>query len=360
MDFTIQRSKESIQLELKLIKASRIKKLTQLSVMAKYRMNPALWLVERLGEDVKNVRWSDHELYKNHNWDGDVNPLLAAWDSLAALRNTGLMSGTSTGKTYWLARVTLWYLDCFENPLIVTTAPKESQLKLHMWSEISRIWDKFKGIRPYATSSSLRLKKDMQHIEYFDSAVAVGFVAGVGASEESATKAQGFHRPNMLIIIEECPGVHDAIIKAFENTSTGTNNMILAVGNPDNMTDSLSTFCNKESVNSFRISGYDHPNIVCREEIIPGAVSLSSILTRKREYGVDSPFFKSRVRGISPTDSIDSLVKLSWCLECADLDLEIEKAHLFNGIGVDVANSEAGDKAAVAYGLDNVLVGKLT
>jgi hypothetical protein len=43
----------------------------------------------------------------------------------------------------------------------------------------------------------------------------------------------------MLIIMEECAGMPMPIMNAFQNTCTGGNNPILAVGNPDSELDVL-------------------------------------------------------------------------------------------------------------------------
>lgn len=326
-----------------------------------YKKNPLLWLKDRFGEDPKTIKWSDYEVYKGHTWDGDKDPFLQAFQALANRKWVGIESATSTGKTFWLARVVFWFLDCFDNALVVTCAPKQDQLKLHLWSEISRAFDKFKAIRPYAHLYSLRIQVDERPENPFrESHQAVGFVSGVGSSEESATKAQGFHRENMLIITEETPGINGAVMTAFENTSTAGNNLILAVGNPDNESDELHQFCfpnfkPSEKIKHIRISSLDHPNILLQKELIKGAITQESIDLRKTKYGEDSNFYKSRVRGISPSQSVDSLIKLEWIEKCLLSEHEYI-AEAYNSLGIDVANSETGDKACTAFMNGNVLV----
>ena len=56
--------------------------------------------------------------------------------------------------------------------------------------------------------------------DYTSSWQAVGFVAGVKAGEDSATKAQGFHRKDMLIVMEECAGMPDEIMTSLQLTHT--------------------------------------------------------------------------------------------------------------------------------------------
>jgi phage terminase large subunit len=348
-------SKNDVLRLAKLEKAKRI-------LLKKYRENPLYWLEDRFKEDVKSFVWSDWgQEYENHQWDGDKNPLAESWLALAKGNWVGVESATGTGKTYWLARVVFWFLDCFENSLVVTTAPKESQLKLHLWTEIEKAFGKFKKIRPFSELYSLRLlvdarKDDTKNTDETAGWQAIGFVAGVGASEASATKAQGFHRKDMLIITEETPGIGLPVMTAFENTSTGENNYILAVGNPDSEVDTLHQFCGGLGVKAFRVSGLDFPNVVLNKDLVGGAVGTASIEKRKERYGEESNFYKSRVRGISPAQSVDSLIRLEWinnaCIEYKEEDIRKGKG----AVGIDVANSEAGDKAALAFGIGEELL----
>lgn len=326
-----------------------------------WRLNPDVWLKERFGEDVNAILWDQYPEYAAHVWDGTPNPLYQAWKEVANGNWTGVESATGTGKTYILSRIVFWYLDCFENSLVVTSAPKKDQLSLHLWSEISRSFHKFKLIRPNAELTNLKLRVDVTKKEYSESWIAQGFIAGVKANEESTTKAQGFHRDRMLIITEETPGMPWPTLNAFINTSGGDNNVILCMGNPDSVTDPLHQFITTfPNVKMVRVSAMDHPNIVLGKSIIPGAVSLKSIQIRRDKFGAENSFYKSRVHGIAPEQGSDSLIKYRWIQSCIpgtkEWTSDIPDIESWNALGMDVANSEAGDKAALAWGQSNKLV----
>ena len=340
-----------------------------------YQNKPNQWLTDRFLEDDKLLFWDKYKGYENHNWDGTPNPFGTAFDALANKEWVAIESATSVGKTFFIPRVIFWFLDTFEDSLVITTAPKKEQLRRVLWTEIGNAFHKFKRIRPYSEMFSLNLTVDKRKnevtYEQNDYGVyeakssgrgheAIGIVAGVGAGEESATKMQGFHRKNMLFVIEEAAGVHPAVITAIINTSTGGNNLILAVGNPDSELDALHLFSQKSKVRPIIISALDHPNVVLGKEFIPGAVTTGSINFRKEEYGEDSPFYKSRVRGIAPTESVDSLVKNEYFDQCLEGSKTFKVAlhnttHYYNAVGLDVANSEAGDMGAAAFGKGNRL-----
>lgn len=326
-----------------------------------YQTDPTAWFVDKLGVREETIIWSLNPGYQKHAWDGTKDPLHKVLLNLADNKNVGVESATGTGKTFLAAGVTMWFLTSWENAIIVTCAPKEAQLTLHMWKEISRNWGQFKLAYPKATYSKLRLRMKPPIVGEENAPpsevwAAVGFGVGVGAEEQSATKAQGFHAEHMLIISEETAGQHPAVMTAFANTCVGDHNLMLALGNPDNEHDQLHKFCISSGTEHIRISAHDHPNVVCdNPKIVPGAVTMKSLLKRKEDYGEDSILYKSRGRGICPSESSDALIRRIWLdnafAKRTDLKLlEVYRRNSSPALGVDVANSPNGDKAAVARG----------
>lgn len=356
-------------------KAHRIK-------LKQYQGDFTGWLTNRFQEPASTVQWSAWgQQYEHHQWDGTPDPFLAAVRALEQKRWCGIESGTSTGKTYLLPRIVYWFLDVYPNSLVVTTAPKSQQLKAVLWSEMGQAFKQFRKLHRKSEMFTLRVypggRSKLYHTnatqyEYEDeddhstSWQAIGVVSGVRADEESATKMQGYHREHMLFVIDECPGVSPAVITAIKNTCTAENNLVVAVGNPDSVTDALHQFCELPQVEHVRISAFDHPNVVLGRTVIPGAVTAHSIENRELEYGTDSNFYNSRVRGISPQQATDSLINYEWVVACCKWKEEFDnnildqnlpdtlKKDNVNAIGVDVANSENGDKACLVYGKRNV------
>lgn len=340
-----------------------LKQIALRAVFAKYRQAPLLWLEERFGEDPKSFAWSLWgEPYEGHIWDGTKDPLATAWNALAQNNWVGVESATSTGKTFWLARVVFWFLDCWEGSLVVTSAPVAGQLKAQLWAEMKTAFHKFKKIRPYAEMyDSLRLLPDARGFdELADDDVnmqawqAIGVASRASSGSQSNTTRQGFHRKDMLIIVEEATGIDFASLEAYKNTSTGGHNVILTVGNPDSQLDPLHQFCESPNVFAVQASGYDAPNVVLGKEVIGGGVTRESIEKRRLDYGENSNLFQSRVRGISPAQSTNSLIHLDW-IKSALQNVEQNELEGAGAVGLDVSNSEGGDKAAVAFGIGNVL-----
>lgn len=344
----------------------------------KHQNNPLDWYVNKWKGPATDLKWSELGIYENHNWDGTKDPFFQMFDSLSKWQSVAIESGTGTGKTYMLPRVIYWFLDNFDNSLVVTTAPKQSQLKSILWSEMAACFRRFKKLRPKAEMFSLRVLpegtnikfgskfnktfqlEDLEDEDYSELHQCIGVVSGVRADEESATKMQGFHRKYMLFVVEECPGVPDPVLTAIKQTCSGDYNIILAVGNPDSQLDALHQFTELSHVDSIRVSAYDHPNIVNGETIIHGAVTQKSIDIRADELGTDSPLYQSRIRGIAPKQAKDSLIKYDWIVSCMkgrpefDESIQIDQER-YNAVGVDVANSNNGDLAALCWGKKNVI-----
>lgn len=320
-----------------------------------YQNDPIKWMVERMGVREETLRWSMLPEYENHQWDGTKDPLIAIADALVAGKDVGVESGTGTGKTRFGALLLQWYLAVHRDGLVVTLAPKGDQLRLHIWKEIGRDWQQFSKRFPQAQllDLGLRMRGDEQDKQSW---AAVGFPVGVEAGAESATKAQGFHADRLLFVFEETPGIPKAVMTAVENTCTGDNNQRLAFGNPDHQQDSLHEFCTSPGTVHVRISAYDHPNVVCGRDIIPGAVTRKAIERRSAKYGRSGRLFQSRVRGISPQESASALIRWAWCQQSLAYATTPSFREGPKALGVDVANSEAGDKAAIARGVGKVLL----
>lgn len=332
--------------------------LTQGAAHVAYQKDPIGWAHDKLGIPREHLIWSLNDGYGAHTWDGTEDPLAVVAQALADWKDVGVESGTGTGKSFFVAVLILWFLACWENALVNTYAPKEDQLKKAIWKEIGKLWPRFKAHFPKATLDDLHLRMRGGLDEtWAANGVSVGIVAG----EQVASKAQGAHSPHMLLVYEETPGIPVQVIEAGENTSTAPHNLRVAIGNPNHRLDALHKFCTSPGVVHVRMSALDHPNVVTgNAELIPGAVSQRSIDRRRLKYGEQSPVYQSRVRGESPEQAADALIHLAW-LEAsakryADRLAMGKIPTQLTGKGVDVANSEHGDRAAVCDFAENVVV----
>ena len=309
-----------------------------------YRADPLGWIVEYLGVPEETLRWSLNPGYDVHAWDGTRDPLVAVMDALVRGRDVGVESATGTGKSFLAGCLVLWFLAAHDGARVYTYAPYEKQLRLYMWSEIGRLWPKFQRLFPAAKLTDLRIRMDGTT----DRWSAHGYAVKLRAGEESATGVQGAHAEHMLLITEETPGIDPSVMVAIQNTKSADHNLQLALGNPDSQHDELHRFCQRQGTTAIRISALDHPNVVCKASIVPGATGANSVAERLDAYGADGRLYRSRVRGISPAEASDSIIKHAWLVEAAGRFAIPDYRDGSRSLGVDVAASEDGDKAAIA------------
>jgi hypothetical protein len=313
------------------------------------------------------LRWSDNPAYANHQWDGTPDPLMAILDALdRGEKRIAVEAAIGTQKTYTVACAALAFLAKWPGATVVTLAPKEEQLAMHLWKEIERLWPAFQARYPAAARTSLYVQR--QGGTDTDGRI-VGYGAAVKAGEKntSATKAQGFHDEHLLFIYEEMPGIHESLIAATDSSCVAPHNLQLGIGNPDSKQDSLHRMAVRSGATHIRISAHDHPNVVTGDDrIVIGAVTKQSLADRAIAYGgEDSLFYRSRARGISPDESSHSLIKRTW-LEIAaakfdddDLRWDVQgrmKNPKPKALGIDVANVAEGDKAAISHWQGDVCV----
>jgi len=315
-----------------------------------YQKRPLEWIVEKLGVPEETIRWSLNPEYKDHVWDGDVDPLVLGLEAIARGESVAVSSGTATGKTYTLgACMVLWFMAVFDRSIALSIAPRHDQLLLNLWKEIGKLWPRFVKYFPTAEllSGKLRMLGDSEEREVW---TATAFAAGVGAEEEVAQRLAGFHHAKMLWLLEDAPGVHSAILNTIINTATGIFNPIMAMGNPDHRHDTLGLFSARSWVKSIRISALDHPNIVTGRNLIDGAVTQQSIDRRLADAdgNENDSVYLTRVRGIAPAQSTRALIPWDWCEQAAK---RWDDPKLRDGpvaLGVDVADSPTGDQSAIA------------
>ncbi len=317
-----------------------------------YRHDPIAFMVDVLHVPEHTLIWSENPGYDTHRWDGTPEPLATIADTLAKEQDVGAESGTGTGKTFLAAGLMLWFLGSWESSRVITIAPKEKQLREFLWAEVQALWPAF--VTHFPDAELITLKARM--IPGMEKWSAVGYPVGVGANEEVATKAQGAHAEHMLFIIEEGPGVHTSVYNAIENTCTAPHNLRLGLGNPDHQQDPLHKFCLDPTVKDIRISALDHPNVVTDDpSIIPGAVSNKAVHRRAAKYGITGRMYQSRVRGVSPSEHPEALIKYEWIRRAQELytSEQARTSMMKDGalaMGVDVANSVSGDEASTCRG----------
>ena len=276
-------------------------------------------------------------LFNTVLWQKQVDVL----ESLRDNKYTAVKSGHSVGKSYIASLAVLWYLNTHHPSKVITTAPTWTQVEDILWKEIGNSFKKMRhqimGRKVDILKTELRASE-----EHF----------AIGISTDDRQRFQGFHSPNLLVIIDEAGGVEPDIWEAISGLHP---TKILAIGNPleavGNFHDCFtSPLWNKITINCEDCVKWQRENTE-----IPGLVTQDWIEERKQEWGAKSPLFEARVLGEFPEETADTLVSRAW-VERARKGLDADNKPLDEENEEDTARVVSCD-VATKHGENETVIG---
>jgi len=253
-------------------------------------------------------------------------------------------SGHALGKDYIASAIALWFLYSNVPSKVILTAPSQRQVKDIMWSELTSRYSHAKH----------KLGGDLQSLKLI--LENNWFVEGFTTKEvnSSVGKFQGYHSPNILIIISEAQAVEDLIFDQAEAIMTSSNSKMLVIGNPIQTTGRfVSMIKNTTAHKVLELSCLDSPNVIEGKEIIPGLCSRAWVEDKRQKWNKDGtgkdPRWMGRVLGKVPTTSINTVISEDLYRKC--IDRQIIQGNRRGSIGVDPALM--GDDDMVISVIDN-------
>lgn len=240
--------------------------------------------------------------------DGKCDSANAPWstqvrimESVRDNRRTFVPSGHSTGKTHIAARIVLWFMLTRGPAICLTTAPKLVQVRDLLWARIRAAHGQSRVPLPGRC-----ILTRYEPIPYDPEWFAVGHTA------RDAEGFSGYHEADLLIVLDEAPGVPTPIWDGVEGMMSGVNVHLLCIGNPVERSGPFYQGCRSALTNTVHVSAYDHPNVVHQRVIYPKAVAPGWPEERRQVWGEDHPLYLSRVKGEFPDEGDDTLIPLSW------------------------------------------------
>jgi hypothetical protein len=256
-------------------------------------------------------------------------------ESIIHNRQTIVFSGHSVGKSLGTAALTCYWLSVHEEAAVVTLAPVWNQVQNIIWQYI----------RQFGRKSNLP-GKILETPRWNISPVrfAVGLTSNKN-SEEDVTALQGYHNARLLVILDEAAGIRRIIWRTIKNLAVGENDRTIAILNPIEQSGPAWDAWTSPAWNSINVNAMDHPNVVEKKEVIPGAVSWAWVDDMIKEHCelldevkllnydgeivewegkryAPNPIFQSRVLGIAPTESETQLIKTSWIIAARQFEYE--------------------------------------
>ena len=214
-------------------------------------------------------------------------------------RRVAVKAGNGIGKGFTAAAAALWFLASHKPATVLTTAPTARQVRHILWREIHRL---HQGAvhGPGGQLFHTRLNIDDDRF-------------AIGLSTDQADQFQGFHSPNMLIIVDEAEGVSDTIFEAIEAVMTSGNVKLLLIGNPTSDDGAFRRAFHQDRLlyHTITISALDCPNVAGNQVLIPGLTTREWVEERATIWGHDSPIYQARVLGQFSDQAQNTLISLA-------------------------------------------------
>jgi len=265
---------------------------------------------------------------------GTSSPFIAKQEEVArsvvSNRRTLAVSCNGVGKTYLAAGLVHWWFHTRPNSYVVTTATTWTQVRNVLWGEINSMHDARLGsicldveIRPPIVDGQRRSKW-----------------RALGLSVKHASRMQGYHAPEVFVVIDEGQGVAQEIWDAASRITVSKGSRQLALCNPVSRRTPDYAYSQRPDIWSvIRITSDDHPNVQTGQEVIPGAITREWVEEMRALLGDASPLFRSSVLAEYPSDDDWAVMPIGPVKSALDLwgedDFEVwDQDHHF---GLDVA-----------------------
>ena len=211
---------------------------------------------------------------------------------LAQERKTSVVGCYASGKDWTAARAILWWLETRAHAKVVVTGPTQRQIEEIVWREMR--------IAYKSASVPLSGKMLRNRYEIDDDRFAIGF------STNRPENLQGFHSPNMMVVVTEAHGMKPAFEEALKRLNPSK---VLLVGNA--LSTSGEFYESHRALRSrykrVKISAYDTPAFTGEPIEIYGLMNEEDIADREADTGRDHPLFMAGVLAEFPDAQDDSL-----------------------------------------------------
>ena len=307
-------------------------------------------LVERSQRDPK---WFCNKMLGADLWQIQVEIA----ESVFTNRYTSVVACHGPGKTFLAGNIALNFLYAFKPSKVITTAPTARQVYSLLWSEIRTAHVRGNKLRPLGgepLKTRLELAPDW-------------FAEGFSTSEYDTERVQGYHSPNILIIVDEASGVADSIFDSLEGLMSAGNAHMLLIGNPNKGDGRFyeSHLPSNTIYNKFKISVFDTPNFtyfgITRQDMLDGTwkeklgsrslprpylVNPEWVSERILTWGEDSLLVSTKIDAVFPGgDESDKVVPMAFFDIGEQRYAQDEKSSRVE-LGVDIAR----------YGTDETVI----
>jgi hypothetical protein len=205
-------------------------------------------------------------------------------------------SGHGIGKSAFISMFTMWALSTCEDTKIVTTANTETQLRTKTWPEVLKWHRRALNAHWFEATATSVYAKDPGHEKSWRA-------DAVTWSENNTEAFAGLHnkKKRIVVVFDEASSIADKVYDVTEGALTDEETEIIwiAFGNPTRNTGAFRE--------TFRKNRHRWVNKQIDSRDVEGTNKVQ-IKKWEDDHGVDSDFFKVRVRGIFPAASFKQFI----------------------------------------------------
>ena len=214
--------------------------------------------------------------------------------NVAENRRVTVVGCNGSGKDWAAARVVLWWIETRRRSKAIVTGPTQRQVEEVVWREM-RLAYAMAGRELSGKMHSSRYVVD-------DERFALGF------STDHPYNLQGFHSPELLVVVTEAHAVTQGHMDALKRLNP---KCLLLTGNPLTVQGEFyeSHHAKSHLYARVAISAFETPNLIeGRADAVPGMLTPEDVEERQREWGETDARYVTAVLGRFPDALEDSLV----------------------------------------------------
>jgi len=203
----------------------------------------------------------------------------------------------AAGKTFLAAALVTWF--CLTRPgaIVLTTASTQRQVRYVLWRTVHQLIHQAPNpLGGDLTDTELRLGDQWY---------------ALGLATDDPERFQGFHAPDILVVIDEPGAIPPAVFGAIEGVLASGRTRLLMIGNP---TQPQGPFYDafhsaRSGFRAFQISAFDTPNFTSEPDQ-PTLISKDWVDSRREMWGESSDLYRSRVLAEFPSAGANQLFPL--------------------------------------------------
>jgi len=310
--------------------------------------------------------WYVETFLDSHPWTVQAQILEAIRD----YKRIVVRSCHGIGKSWLAAQVILWFLIAFYPSIVLSTAPTFRQVEKLVWKEVRASFNRasFKIGHLLPKAPELQIQQDQWY--------------GVGLSTNDPNRFQGFHEENILVVIDEGPGVDEDIHEAVNGVMTSKNAKLFMTGNPTATTGTFFNAFNSDLWKTFHVAAWDTPNFteygIVEADIASGAwkdklgdkplvnpnlITPGWAAEMYQLWGPDSSAYQVRVGGNFPKKGLDTIIPYDYVERAIERYADLEDQGVLDDLdgleprtlGVDVARF-GDDDSVLAPRIGNIIL----